>query len=145
MCRSDAVIAGAKSDADVKIKKEIDDDKPKPLWCGTQYKETTSFGRVKCVMVVTKSYLQRQAEDGRWVSIWHVAGKLHNQFTDLAFAKIEEEEFTQTHLDSLKEHCAAGDIDVPENWREVGCTFASHLTQDVPNHGIADDEVEDIW
>ena len=35
-------------------------------------------------------------------------------------------------MDALKEHCAAGDIDVPWNWRDVGLTFAPHLESFLP-------------
>ena len=74
-----------------------------------------------------------------------VTGKTHNVITDLAFSKVQEEGFGQSHLDALKEHCSAGDIDVPQNWREVGITYAPHLEQFLPeDHRSADDAIEDI-
>ena len=51
----------------------------------------------------------------------------HQNITELAFCKVQEADFCEDQLLSLKDHVKAADIVVPHNWKDVGCRFALHI------------------
>ena len=93
---------------------------------GTYHGESAIHGHVKMVIVAAKSYIQyKDADTGKWVCLWHMAGPGHFSVSDLAWHKIVNAEVVldREELSSLKQYILAGDITVPVDWRNSGCKF----------------------